>query len=174
MQEKGSVRDQGKSFMNSRCRAVQDTELSNAGLGGRKFQVSEWSGCVSQTGETELEPRDRGRGLLLWSFSCTRFIVTRWWVSVPATCQSGGVPPFIGGGATTGVIDKLVCLVFLMLFGMFIGVSSHWHKKIISLCLTVCWQMVVVCLYKQDVESFYLGTCTKNRVSLTQVKTVAL
>jgi hypothetical protein len=72
------------------------------------------------------------------------------------------------------VIDKLVCLVFLMLFGMFIGVSSHWHKKIISLCLTVCWQMVVVCLYKQDVESFYLGTCTKNRVSLTQVKTVAL
>jgi hypothetical protein len=58
--------------------------------------------------------------------------------------------PFIvpGEGFTSGVIDKLVCLVFL---------KQHIHrcncllaqKLFISLSLWVCWQMVYFYLYKK-------------------------
>jgi hypothetical protein len=40
------------------------------------------------------------------------------------------------------------------------------------MCLMVRWQMMVVYLYKQDVESFYLGIYSQSEAA--QVKTVAL
>lgn len=33
-----------------------------------------------------------------------------------------------------------------------------WQKYMIRSCLLVCWQMVVVYLYKQDTESVFFGT----------------
>jgi hypothetical protein len=36
----------------------------------------------------------------------------------------------------------------------------------------VCWQMVVVYFYKQDVKSFYFGTYIQN--SVAKVKTIVL
>jgi hypothetical protein len=44
--------------------------------------------------------------------------------------------------------------------------------KLLSFFLMACWQIMAVCLYKQDMESFWLGTYHQN--GATQVKTVAL
>jgi hypothetical protein len=131
-----------------------------------QFEMS----CVSWRGETSLkmEPRDRSRGLHFDNFpGLNSWWVIGWLVNMPALSQSWDntfTDP--GKGITSGVTD--MCLVFLIWFDIFTRIIVYWHKSMIYQFVPhgvlVCRQMVVVYLYKQNVESFYLGTYTQSGV----------